>query len=147
MKKILAIASSGGHWTQLQRINKAFENSEIVYVSTMQGYQKEVSTCKFYRVTDASQWSKIKLFKLFIELLKIIVKEKPQIIISTGAAPGALGIFLGRLIGAKTIWLDSIANIEKLSLSGRLIKNITHLHLTQWEHLQNKKTLYKGKVI
>jgi UDP-N-acetylglucosamine:LPS N-acetylglucosamine transferase len=147
MKKILAVASSGGHWTQLLRLNNAFKNNEVVYVCTLEGYKKEVSGNKFYKVTDASQWSKLKLLILFCELLKIIVREKPNIIISTGAAPGALAIIIGKFLFKKTIWLDSVANYEKLSLSGKLVKNITDLHLTQWEHLATKKTLYKGKVL
>lgn len=147
MKKILAISSSGGHWTQLQRIKGAFGKDEVVYVSTLKGYSIEVEGSEYYKVTDASQWSKFKLMKLFYEIFKIVLIEKPQIVISTGAAPGVFGILLGRCFGAKTIWLDSIANIEKLSLSGELVKNITHLHLTQWEHLQTKKTKFVGKVI
>lgn len=147
MKKIIAISSSGGHWTQLQRITDAFTGNNVVYISTIKGYSKEVPNNTFYKVTDASQWNKFKLFILLFELLNIIIKEKPDVIISTGAAPGAICLFLGKLYGAKTIWLDSIANHEKLSLSGRLTKNISHLHLTQWEHLQTKKTQFKGKVL
>jgi UDP-N-acetylglucosamine:LPS N-acetylglucosamine transferase len=147
MKKVLAIASSGGHWTQLLRIRTAFEDHNVVYVSTMKGYAKDVPQSKFYKVTDASQWSKLKLIVLFFELVKIVFKVKPQIIISTGAAPGVLCLLIGRLVGAKAIWLDSIANYEKVSLSGRIAKFFTHLHLTQWEHLQTKKTLFKGKVL
>lgn len=147
MIKILAIASSGGHWTQLQRIKSAFTEFEVVYVSTLSGYSFDNPECKFYKVTDASQWSKLKLFVLFFELVKIIFKEKPQFIISTGAAPGAICILIGHFFGAKAIWLDSIANFEKLSLSGNIIKIITRLHLTQWEHLHTKKTLFKGKVL
>jgi UDP-N-acetylglucosamine:LPS N-acetylglucosamine transferase len=147
LKKILAISSSGGHWTQLQRVKSAFGVNEVVYVSTLPGYAKEVKENKFYKVIDASQWSKIKLLKLFFQLLKIIYKERPQFIISTGAAPGAFGILLGRLFGAKTIWLDSVANYEKLSLSGNLVKKIIHLHLTQWKHLETKKTQFKGRVL
>ena len=147
MKKILAVSSSGGHWTQLQRIKSSFDNHEIVYVSTILGYRDEVEGFKFYKVTNASKWSKIELIKLFFELVKIFIREKPDYVISTGAAPGALSIFIGRFFRAKTIWLDSIANFEKISLSGRLIKNITHLHLTQWKHLQTKKIKFKGKVL
>lgn len=147
MKKIIAISSAGGHWTQMQRLKVAFEGEEVVYVSTLDGYSKELNGEKFYKVTEASQWSKLKLITLFFEIIKIIRKEKPDVIISTGAAPGAFAILVGKLIGVKTIWVDSIANFEKLSLSGKLIKNITDLHITQWEHLQTEKTVFKGKVL
>jgi UDP-N-acetylglucosamine:LPS N-acetylglucosamine transferase len=147
MKKIIAVASAGGHWTQMQRLKTAFEDVEVIYVSTLSGYTKELNGEKFYKVTDASQWSKLKLIKLCFELIKIIRNEKPNAIISTGAAPGAFAILIGKLMGIKTIWVDSIANFEKLSLSGKLVKNITDLHITQWEHLKTEKTVFKGKVL
>jgi len=147
MKKILAISSPGGHWTQMQRVTSAFSRHEVVYVSTLKGYAKQVSACKYYQVKDASAWSKLSLIILVFQLIKIIINERPDIVISTGAAPGLFAIIIARFIGAKTIWLDSIANYEKISFSGRLAKYFTHLHLTQWEHLTNQKIQFSGKVL
>jgi len=147
MKKILAISSPGGHWTQLQRITSSFSDHEVIYISTLKGYAKEVPTNKYYLVKDASAWSKLSLIILVFQLIKIIIKEMPDVVITTGAAPGLLAIIIARFIGAKTIWLDSIANYEKISFSGRLVKYFTHLHLTQWEHLTNQKTQFSGKVL
>jgi hypothetical protein len=71
------------------------------------------------------------------------------VIISTGAAPGYVAIRLGKLIGAKTVWLDSIANVEQVSLSGQKIGPHADLWLTQWEHLATDETQpeYRGAVI
>ena len=147
MKKILAVSSSGGHWTQMQRISSAFYGADIIYVSTLKGYAKQVSTCKYYQVRDASAWNKLGLLMLFFQLMKIIVYERPDVVVSTGAAPGLFAVMLSRFIGSKTVWLDSIANHERISLSGRLAKYFTHLHLTQWKHLANQKTRFLGKVL
>lgn len=147
MKKVLAISSPGGHWTQMQRIASSFSGNEVVYVSTLKGYSKEVSACKYYQVRDASAWNVFNLVVLFFQLITIIINERPNIVISTGAAPGFFAIIISRFIGARTIWLDSIANYEKISFSGKLVKYFTHLHLTQWEHLTTKKTQYSGKVL
>jgi UDP-N-acetylglucosamine:LPS N-acetylglucosamine transferase len=147
MKKILAISSPGGHWTQMQRISASFSSHDVVYVSTLKGYADEVRNNKYYQVVDASSWSKLSLISLFFQLLKIILKERPDIVISTGAAPGFFAIIMSRCIGARTIWLDSIANYERISFSGRLVKYFTHLHLTQWEHLKNQRTQFLGKVL
>lgn len=144
--KIMAVASEGGHWVQLLRIQSAFKDAEIVYVSTQKTY-KNTGEQKYYAVTDANRWNKLKLLKMAGEIRKIISKEKPDVIISTGAAPGMAAILFGRLSGSRTIWLDSIANVDRLSLSGRLIRPFTDLHLTQWPHLADGKTIYKGTVI
>ena len=59
----------------------------------------------------------------------------PDVIVSTGAAPGYIALRLGRLLGSRTIWLDSIANVERLSMSGEIVGRHADLWLTQWPQL------------
>jgi hypothetical protein len=68
--------------------------------------------------------------------LYIILRERPDVIISTGAAPGYFALWIGRrLLGARTIWIDSIANVDRLSLAGAKAGRVADLWLTQWPHL------------
>jgi UDP-N-acetylglucosamine:LPS N-acetylglucosamine transferase len=145
--KVLAVASGGGHWIQLLRLSNAFKDAEIIFVSTYKSYNFNGEKFKFYSITDANRWNKLQLIKMAYEMATIIDKEKPDYVISTGAAPGLAAILWGKIYGSKTIWIDSIANVDKISLSGRLIRPLTNLHLTQWPHLAKGKTLYKGTVI
>jgi UDP-N-acetylglucosamine:LPS N-acetylglucosamine transferase len=134
-RKVLAVASSGGHWVQLRRVIPAFENSEVVYVTVLESYRSQVPENKFYSVDDATRWDKLALVRLAVQLAWIIVKEKPSVVVSTGAAPGYFAMLLGRWFGARTIWIDSMANIEELSLSGARAGRYADLWLTQWPHL------------
>ena len=72
---------------------------------------------------------------------------RPGVIITTGAAPGLMGIIIGRIFGAKTIWIDSIANVEKLSLSGRIAVKIADRVYTQWSHLSTNRVVYSGNLL
>ncbi|MFH1119560.1 MAG: hypothetical protein V1775_07030 [Bacteroidota bacterium] len=147
-KKVLAVASGGGHWIQLLRLQPAFEGCRVIYISTHKGYHKQVNDSVFYSVTDANRWNKFKLIRMAFEVMYIVLKEKPDIIISTGAAPGLFAVAWGKLTGSKTIWLDSIANVERISMSGRLAKPFSNVHLTQWNHLASGvSTVFKGNVI
>lgn len=144
----MAIASEGGHWIQLQRLMPAFEDCETIFVSTKEGYRKMVPDSKFYAVKDANRWTKMDLMKMTLQIAMVVFKVRPDFIISTGAAPGIIGICFGKLVGSKSIWIDSIANAEKLSMSGKLAKYVSSMHLTQWEHLaEGNKPAFKGKVI
>lgn len=145
--RIMAVASEGGHWIQLLRLQSAFNDTDLVFVSTHKSTKSTNSSYRHYSVTDANRWDKFKLFKMAYQINAIVRIEKPDYIISTGAAPGLAAIFFGRLRGCKTIWIDSIANVERISLSGRLIRPFTNLHLTQWPHLAKGRTFYKGTVI
>lgn len=142
--KVLAVASSGGHWVQLRRVVPAFEDSEVVYVTVIESYRSQVPENRFYCVNDATRWNKLGLILLALRLAWIIVKERPAVVISTGAAPGYFAILLGRLLGARTIWIDSMANIEDLSMSGSRAGRFADLWLTQWPHLAKAEGPHYG---
>jgi hypothetical protein len=144
----LAIASGGGHWIQLSRVVSAFAGCDTAFVTTLSGYREQVRPARFYVVRDANLRRKVSLLIMAVHLLAIVVRERPDVIISTGAAPGYFGIRIGKLFGARTIWLDSMANSEQLSVSGRKIKRHADLWLTQWPHLaQPDGPYYKGGVL
>ena len=128
--KVLAVASSGGHWVQLRRVVPAFFESEVVYVTVLESYRSQVPANRFYSVNDATRWNKPGLIMLALRLAWIIMKERPSVVISTGAAPGYFAVLLGRWFGARTIWIDSMANIEDLSMSGSRAGRYADLWLT-----------------
>jgi len=136
MPKVLAVSSSGGHWVQLRRVTPAFSDCEIVYVTTAASYRDEVAPCRFHAVRDATRWDRIGSAVLGGQIARIVARERPDIVLSTGAAPGCFAIVFGRLLGARTIWLDSLANVERMSLSGRLVRPFAGLWLTQWPELE-----------
>jgi len=147
-RKILAVASAGGHWVQLQRLRPAFEEHNVAYVTTNAGYRGETLPYRFYVVNDASRWNKFGLAQMALRILVIVLRERPEVVISTGAACGYLSIRLGKLIGARTIWIDSIANIDELSMSGQLARPYADLWLTQWPHLASPDgPYYSGAVL
>jgi UDP-N-acetylglucosamine:LPS N-acetylglucosamine transferase len=143
-RRVMAIASQGGHWVQLLRLRPAWDGCQTIYVTTNPGYRESViedalsrnqPEPRFYAVRDANRWNRLALLQQLITVAWIILKTRPQVIITTGAAPGFIAICIGRAFGARTIWIDSIANAEELSLSGQRVGPYAHLWLTQWAHL------------
>ena len=146
--KIIAISSGGGHWVQLLRLRPAFEGCAVTFVTTRVSYRADVGSAPFRVIPDSNNSHKFRFMLTAAALLWVLAVERPDIIVSTGAAPGFFGIWLGRLIGARTIWIDSVANAEVLSLAGRKIGPLTDLWLTQWPHLATKNgPLFHGSVI
>ena len=133
--KVLAVSSGGGHWVQLLRIKPAFEHCDVTFVTVHESYRAQVPDHKFYLVNDANRWTKIALLKAARRIAWIVWNEKPDIVVSTGAAPGYLALRFGQMMGARTIWLDSIANVDRLSMTGTLVRRYADLWLTQWQHL------------
>jgi UDP-N-acetylglucosamine:LPS N-acetylglucosamine transferase len=145
---VLAVASGGGHWVQLLRISPAFEGCDLAFVTVNQAYRSEVPQHRFYRVNDATRWNKIGLIRMLLQLVWILIHERPDVVVSTGAAPGYFALRLGKLLGARTVWLDSMANVECLSLAGQKVRRYADLWLTQWPELAGpNRPQYAGQVL
>jgi UDP-N-acetylglucosamine:LPS N-acetylglucosamine transferase len=146
-QRILAVASSGGHWVQLRRLAPAFEGQDVTYLTTHRGHRAEVGQAPFYAVNDANLWNKLALVRCALKIFWVLLRVRPSVVVSTGAAPGYLAIRCARLLGARTVWIDSIANVEELSMSGRMASATADLCLTQWPHLARGHIRYIGAVL
>jgi UDP-N-acetylglucosamine:LPS N-acetylglucosamine transferase len=141
-KKVLFISSSGGHWKQMRRLEPAFEGFEKYYAATEPSYYQFVIGRPFYSVPDASMWNKFRLVWQAIKVLVLLVRVRPSVVISTGASVGFFALFFAKKMKIKTIWVDSLANVEQMSLSGLKVKPYADLWLTQWEHLAKAEGPY-----
>ena len=135
LPRVLAIASGGGHWVQLRRIVAGLKGVEVVYATTLSSYRSEAGSAPFHVVQDASRWERWKLLKMIVQVAWLVLRVRPDVVITTGAAPGFVALLMGRLLRARTVWIDSIANADEVSMSGRRAGRIAHLWLTQWPHL------------
>lgn len=134
LPRVLAVASGGGHWVQLRRLMPAFDGMQVHWLSTQPDYARQVDG-PLHVVQDASLWDRWALLKMFAQVAWLVLRLRPQVVVSTGAAPGFAAIVFGKLLGARTVWIDSIANSEQLSTSGLRVGRWADVWLTQWAHL------------
>ena len=145
--RVLAVASAGGHWQQLILLAPSFVGTDVTYAMT-DLKMAERSGVVGRTLTDCSKSTPLRALKCAIELALVLLKSRPDVVISTGALPGVLAIILGKLAGARTIWIDSIANAEEFSASGRAAKRFADLWLSQWEDVAARSgALWKGAVL
>jgi len=147
--RVLAIASAGGHWIQLRRLRPAFEGVGVLWVTTKAGYRIEMAAEEqFAVVPDANRWNKIMLAWSAFRILHVILRYRPHVVVTTGAAPGYLAILFAKGFGARTLWVDSIANADELSMSGRLAMKTADEVLTQWRHVaRGDRPAYRGAIL
>jgi UDP-N-acetylglucosamine:LPS N-acetylglucosamine transferase len=133
-KKILAVSSGGGHWVELIRIAPAFEGLQVVFATVDNTYRSGAGSARFYTVRDVTRWDKWHWPQTITKLMWILLRERPDVVISTGALPGYFSLRL--------------ANVEELSMSGQKIGKYADLWLTQWPHLSKPDgPLYCGTVL
>lgn len=147
-KRVLAIASGGGHWVELMRIKPALDQHDVAYATVSESYRSHVAGARFHVVPDVTRWDRVGLLRCSARVLALLLRERPEVVISTGALPGFFGIVLAKALGIRTIWLDSIANVEELSMSGQKVGPFADLWLTQWPELARPRgPHYAGAIL
>ncbi|MEO0403200.1 MAG: UDP-N-acetylglucosamine--LPS N-acetylglucosamine transferase, partial [Pseudomonadota bacterium] len=123
------MSSGGGHWAELRRLAPAWDGAQVVYVTTGAAYAQDVPGADLRTVIDANAKAKLRLVGLALGMLWHVLRTRPDVVVSTGAAPGYFAVRFGKLLGARTVWLDSIANAEGISVSGHLARRHCDLWL------------------
>lgn len=147
-RKVLAVASGGGHWEQLMLLRDTLDNYDVRFATTDPLIARQRGICDVETLPDCNQNTPVKALLCAVAAVRIVLKHRPDIILSTGAAPGYFCLLAGRLVGARTLWIDSVANGEQLSMCGKLSRRTAHECLTQWEHLADDEAVkYRGAVL
>jgi len=148
--RIYISASAGGHMSQLLRLADSWKGHNIFCITTTDVVKEKVQKYgNVYIVGECNREHPLQVITVLMRCINIILHERPDVVISTGAAVGCILCFLGKLFGAKVIWIDSITNVERISLSGRMVRYIADLFLVQWPDLaeQYSNVEYIGSVI
>lgn len=147
-KGILLVCSGGGHWVQMSKLLPAFDGQRVTIATVDISVQSQYPQYEFIKVPDFNRKEPVKIIDGLFKIFKIVYRSKASCVISTGAAPGLLGLFTAKLLGKKTLWIDSIANTKRISLSGRIASFFVDELLTQWPMLsQHSKAQYKGRIV
>jgi len=148
--KIALVASAGGHLAQLRALSDSWKGYAMFWITTTRvvhdSLRKEGCV---YVVGECNRRHPFHVLPVLLRCMRAVAREKPSVVISTGAAAGCLTCFLAKLRGAKVVWIDSITNVKGISLSGRMVRPIADLFLVQWEDLAQEYsgTEFVGAVI
>jgi hypothetical protein len=146
--RLLVISSTGGHWVQLTRLMPAWDGCEVHYACTSPDHAARLRAAAAARGQAVASYTALTDANQMLEVVALVLRVRPQVILTTGASAGYFAIRAGRLLGARTCWIDSIANGEELSLSGERAGPHADLFLTQWPELARADgPQYRGSVL
>lgn len=137
-KKVCFICSSGGHLEQIKQLSKVRDTYDYFYVLP-RTKNTEVMNEKKYLTTTWERSNKI-MFVLqmliwFLEELFVYIKERPDVIISTGAANAVPMCLLAKFLKKKVIFIETFARITSPSKTGKLMYKYADLFIVQWKEL------------
>lgn len=141
--KIGLVGSSGGHLTQLYMLKPYWQKWDRFWVT----FDKEDARSllqgeKVYHCYFPTNRSLIKLIRNTVLAWKVLQRERPELIISFGAAVAVPFFYIGKLFGAKVIYIEIFDRIDTPTLSGKLVYPIADRFIVQWE--EQKKVYPKA---
>ncbi len=154
-KKVLFISSTGGHFDELLQLKPLFKkyNSYIITEKDKSNESlKEIYGDKMYFLpygTRAKLFTYIfKYFYLCLRTVYLYFKIRPKVIITTGTHTAGPMCIIGKIFGSKIIYIETIANTNKKTATGKLIYPIADLFIVQWEEMLKlyPKAIYGGTI-
>ena len=154
MKKVIFAASSGGHLTEILKLQELFPEYDYLLCTEKTDVTKELEgkyNIKYIKYGPCK--NKIKYVWTIIQNLastiKIVKKFKPDTIVSTGAQIGGFFCYVGKFFGAKVIYIETMAKIKELSGTGHNVYKIADKFYVQWKGLEEKyeKAEYIGRLM
>jgi beta-1,4-N-acetylglucosaminyltransferase len=145
--KICLACSHGGHLTEMQRLTDAFKGHDVFFITYDSARTKELFPK--YTVNDPG-FNPLNYLICLPIMFGILVREKPDLIVSTGAEVAIPVFYVARLLGIKTMFIESLCRLNELSATGRIVYPVTDIFLVQWKELLNKcgkKVQYWGNVL
>lgn len=136
--KVCFIASSGGHWEELMCLKEIADEHETFYITEEGGQATDSNVQNIYVLPQINRNETHFLFhlvKLFYNAYIIIKKEKPGLIVTTGALLAFPFCLIAKLRGAKLIYIESFARVNNASLTGKLLYHFADLFLVQWKSI------------
>ena len=141
--KICLVGSSGGHLTHLYMLKPLWEGKERFWVTfdkiDANSILKDEKVYHCYFPTNRNLKNLVKNTFLAI---KVLHREKPDIIISSGAAVAVPFFYIGKMMGAKLIYIEVFDRIDKPTMTGKMVYPIVDKFVVQWE--EQKKVYPKA---
>jgi len=147
--KICLVCSAGGHLTELIQLKEVYEQYDHFFITLKRQDAIDLAKKeKIYFISDPER-NPIKFIANLFQSFWILIKEKPNIILSTGAGMAIPVCYIGKIFRSKIIFIESFCRIKEPSLTGKIIYPIADLFLVQWREQLKKygnKAIYSGSV-
>jgi len=156
MKKVLFISSTGGHLSELLQLNPLFKkyNYHIItekdktnqYLKEKYG-EENVSYLPYGTRSHIIQYIFIYMYLIFKSIF-LYFKIRPKVIVTTGTHTAGPICIIGKIFGSKIVYIETFANVNKKTATGRLIYPIADLFIVQWEEMLKlyPKAIYGGPI-
>lgn len=145
--KICLVSSSGGHYEQLMKLRVLLDKYSGIIV-TEKTLINNKADYYFPQVNRKEIKTIFKMINIIFKSIRILLKERPDVIISTGALSCIPICLIGKILGKKIIFIESFAKVNSPTLTGKYIYKFADLFIIQWEELKEyyPNAIYGGSI-
>jgi len=146
----MLVCSPGGHLLQLLSLEPAYRELEATWVTLAGADVKHLLAGRDMLVAHGpTNRSLVKLLKNLPFAWRAVRGRDPDVIVSTGAGLAVPFFVVGRLLGRRLVYVESLTRSETLSVSGRIVYPLADRFFVQWPQLahRHRKALYEGSVL
>lgn len=134
--KIAVACSTGGHMVQAKQLAPVYQQYDHFYFTFKGGVAKELSkSARVIAIPNITKQNPISWVVGIVASFWLALRERPDMIISTGAGIVVFFCIFSKLFGAKLIFIESMARIERPTLTARMLYPFADLFLVQWPGL------------
>ncbi len=147
--KLCLVSSPGGHFSEMMQLQEAFTTHTHFFVTYRISTEREFDITRRTYFSDNIGTSLIRMARAFGWALWILAREKPDVIVSTGAEIAIPFFFWSRPLKIRTVYIESWCRVDDLSRTGRLLYPLADIFLVQWAQLLplcGKKARFWGAV-
>ena len=150
--KICFAASTGGHFEQLMMLKPLMKKYDSFILTEKTDYEvKNNDNMKIYKVNQVNRKQKLFVINMFINSIKscaIFLKEKPDLVITTGVLAMIPMCLIAKLFRKKLIYIESFAKISSPTLTGKFLYKYADRFYVQWEKMLDiyPNAIYKGGI-
>ena len=143
MKKVIFISSTGGHLHELLNLESLFNLYDYYIITEKDKSTKYLKDKYEYRLKFLPYCTRSKIFQyiflysyLIIKSFILYLKIKPDAIVTTGTHTAIPICYFGKVFGSRIIYIETFANINKRTLTGKIIYPISDLFIVQWDKMK-----------
>jgi len=131
--KICLACSAGGHLTELIQLEKSWKGLPHFFVSDKRFNAVDLSKKEKVYFVSCPRRNLFKFLANVFQSLRIMLNERPTVVISTGADTAIATCLIAKAFGKKVVFIESFCRIKEPSLSGKIMYRFADLFLVQWK--------------
>jgi len=127
---IMVISSGGGHLREVMIALESYDTGKLLFVSSALPHLQNMHDIDMLFINDAHRNMRNYLRNL-AQSLNIYFRYRPSIILSTGAGISVFMFVIGKLMGSRTIFIESGSRILYPSKTGRILYHFSNYFIIQ----------------